>query len=57
MGAETTIYVKVLKHYEEWIQVSAVTRLEAEHEALRTPDVITVLEVSYDPPNDIEERK
>jgi hypothetical protein len=47
MGAETKIIVRVLKAYEETVEVYAVTRLEAEAEARRMEGVVAVLESGY----------
>jgi hypothetical protein len=47
MGAETKIIVRVLRAYEETIEVHAVTRLEAETEARRMEGVVAVLESGY----------
>lgn len=47
MGAETRICVKVLVTQEKWIEVDAVTRLDAEVAALELPGVISVLECRY----------
>ena len=49
MGAETVVYARVLKHYEEWIEVQAVTLDEAFAVARQQPNVSAVLEVSYEP--------
>jgi hypothetical protein len=47
MGANTTYFVTVYKLHEEVIEVQAVTRGEAEEEALRTPGVAGVKEVLH----------
>lgn len=47
MGADTSFYVTVLRTHEETIEVQAVTRLDAEHEALRQPGVVAVKEVTH----------
>jgi hypothetical protein len=52
MGAETTVYVRVRKLYEEWIEVSAVTLQQAEEIALDRDDVVEVVESAYDKPTD-----
>ena len=49
MSARTTIYVRVLKTYDEWIEVQAVTLTEAREEAEKLPGVVHVMEVSYEP--------
>jgi hypothetical protein len=49
MGAETTIFVRVLKSHDEWIEVQAVTLDEATEKAEKIPGVIRVMEVSYEP--------
>jgi hypothetical protein len=51
MGAETTVYVRVLKTHEEWIEVSAVTLTDAELKAWQEKGVTEVLETSYDRPS------
>lgn len=47
MGAETKIIVRVLKSHEEFLEVYALTRLDAEAQARRTEGVIAVLESGY----------
>lgn len=49
MGAETRVYVRVLKTYDEWIEVSAVTLDEAKEIAEKLPGVARVMETSYVP--------
>jgi hypothetical protein len=49
MGAETRVYCRVIKAVEAYVEVSAVTLDEARELAKREPQVVTVLEVSYDP--------
>lgn len=49
MGAETTVYCRVLVAHEEWRKVQAVTLSEAIIEATKLPGVIRVMEVSYEP--------
>lgn len=56
MGAETTIYVKIARLQEEWIEVQAVTMLEAAKIAECMPGVAMVTDTSYDRPDDILER-
>jgi hypothetical protein len=51
MGAETTVYVRVLKTHEEWIEVSAVTLADAELKAWQQKGVAEVLETSYERPS------
>jgi hypothetical protein len=53
MGAEIKIIVRVLRTYEEAVEVYAETRLEAEYEARRMEGVVAVLESGYpeDMPN------
>jgi hypothetical protein len=53
MGAETTVYVRVLKTHEEWIEVSAVTLDEAKFEASKLPNVAAVLDAHYQLRGDI----
>jgi hypothetical protein len=47
MGANTTYYVTVYKLQEHVVEVSALTRMDAEEEALRTPGVVGVKEVLH----------
>lgn len=47
MSAETTVFVRVLKTYEAWVAVSAVTLDEAREKAERLPGVVKVLECGY----------
>lgn len=49
MGAETTIYCRVLVAQEVWIEVQAVTLSEAMKEAEKEFGVIRCLEASYVP--------
>jgi hypothetical protein len=49
MGAETRVYVRVLKAYDEWIEVSAITLDDAKEKAESLPGVIRVMETSYVP--------
>ena len=50
MGAETTVYVKVRRFRDEWIEVSAVTRTHAEEIARTRDGVVEVVESTYDKP-------
>lgn len=52
MGAETTVYCRVLKAHEEWIEVSAVTLAEAREKVAAMPGVIQVLDAEYEPEQD-----
>jgi len=54
MGAETTVYAKVLKSHEEWIEVPAVTLDEAAKAAYCQERVIAVLHVQYEKPDDAQ---
>ena len=47
MGAETSYYVTVYKLCEETVEVQAITRMDAEQEALRIPGVAGVKEVLH----------
>lgn len=49
MGAETTVYCKVMKTTYEWIEVSAVTLDEAIEKAEAQKGVIKCVEASYEP--------
>ena len=49
MGAETTVYVRVIKTHDEWIEVQAVTLDDAIKQAERLPGVVHVREASYIP--------
>ena len=51
MGAETTIYVKVGKLHYEWIEVQAVTMIEAAQKAEAMSGVAMVMDTSYDAPD------
>jgi hypothetical protein len=48
MGANTTVYVKILRTVEDVIELSALTRSEAEEIALRQPHVVAVLDSAYE---------
>lgn len=50
MSASVPVYVNVLKYYEDWIEISAVTLDDAEKEALKMPNVVTVLQSRYNRP-------
>lgn len=52
MGAETEVFVRVVKAHEEWVSVSAVTLADAIVQASLMPGVIKVLEASYEPAMD-----
>ena len=54
MGADTTVYVKVTKEVEEWIEVQAVTCTEAKQIARDDIDVIRVISAQYDKPEDFD---
>ena len=56
MGAETTVYVKVVKEIEEWVEVSAITLTGAKAIARNDIDVIRVLSGQYDKPEWEEQR-
>ena len=47
MGAETRYYVKVVKPAEEWVEINAVTELEAAEKASYLPDVISIKDVKH----------
>lgn len=49
MGAETTVYCRVLVAKDEWVEVQAVTLGDAQVKASELPGVIRCLEVSYVP--------
>jgi hypothetical protein len=49
VGAETTVYVRVIKSHEEWISVDAVTLDEAIEKAYALPGVVFVILATYDP--------
>lgn len=57
MSANTTVYVRVLKTHEEWIEVSAVTLEEAEREASKLPNVAYVLGAHYQIPGEVSPKK
>lgn len=48
MGAETTIFVRVMVAHDEWIKVSAVTLKEAMEKAEELPGVVRAMEASYE---------
>ena len=48
MSANTTVYVKILRTVEDVIEVSALTRSDAEKLALREPGVVAVLVSAYE---------
>lgn len=50
MGADTTVYVKVVKECEAWVEVQAVTLTEAKQMAFNDKDVIRVVGARYDKP-------
>jgi hypothetical protein len=50
MSANTTVYVKILRTVEDVIEVSAITRSEAEELAMREPGVVAVLASAYERP-------
>jgi len=50
MGAETTIYVKVVRPVSEWVEVRAVCLDDAMADAMNLPNVIAVLDAQYDKP-------
>ena len=51
MGAETLVYVRVLVPTEKWIEVSAIGRHEAEVIAASLPNVLRILEATYEQPD------
>jgi hypothetical protein len=50
MGAETTVYVKVVREYISWIEVDAVTLSEAKMKAIIEADVTRVIHAQYNEP-------
>jgi hypothetical protein len=48
MGANTTVYVRVLRTHEDCLEVSAVTLDEAEEIAQRSVGVVAVLGSTYE---------
>ena len=50
MGAETKIYVWVMKTHKEWVEVDAVTLEEARSKAAGLRGVICVLGAQYEEP-------
>lgn len=54
MGANTTIYVKVTKEVEQWVEVQAVTCLEAKQIARDDLDVLRVVAAQFDKPDDYD---
>ena len=53
MGANTTVYVRVLVTKEDWIEVSAPHLDDAIEKAEKLPGVIRVLEASYQPGGEV----
>jgi hypothetical protein len=47
VSANTTVYVRVLKTVEDVIEISALTRSEAESIAMKEPGVVAVVESAY----------
>ena len=47
MGANTQVYVKVAKIVYEVIEVSAITLEDASEKASKLPEVVSVVEASY----------
>ena len=52
MSAGTTVYVKVTKEVEQWVEVRAVTLTEAKRVAREDMDVLRVVGAQYDIPDD-----
>ncbi|HEX8106690.1 MAG TPA: hypothetical protein VF516_03130 [Kofleriaceae bacterium] len=52
MGAETTYYVQVVKAHLEWVEVQAVTGIEAMKEAEAMQGVLSAVEYSLEKPSD-----
>jgi hypothetical protein len=52
MGANTTVYVRVLRTHKDWLEVNAVTLEEAEEIARRSYGVVAVLGSTYADPNE-----
>ena len=50
MGANTRVFLEVLRTHSEWIEVSALHLDEAKDIAMREPGVIQVLQSQYDYP-------
>jgi hypothetical protein len=53
MGANSTIYVRVLVSKEEWIEVSALHLDDAMERANKLPGVVRALEASYQPGGEV----
>lgn len=47
MGADTRYYVQVVKPIYEWVEVSALTELDAAEIASNLPDVISIKDVKH----------
>ena len=47
MGADTIYYVQVVKPIYEWIEISAITEIEAAEKASYLPDVISIKAVKH----------
>jgi hypothetical protein len=50
MGAETTVYVKVIKEVIGWVEVSAITLEDAIKVAREREDVDRVISAQYEEP-------
>ena len=51
MGAETKVYVKVVKEVTSWVEVDAVTKGEAIDKVFAMDqDIVRVIDVLYEPP-------
>lgn len=58
MSANVPIYVRVAVKAEKWIRLSEVVAQDAIDKAGQMPDVIAVLETSYEEPEaEIEDRR
>jgi hypothetical protein len=57
MGAETTVWVRVMRPHYEWIRVSAVTLADAVAQAYTEPRVIDVIKAQYEEPEDAEDNQ
>lgn len=56
MGAETTYYVQVVKGYLAWVEVQAVTGIEAMKEAEALKGVLSAVEYTLEKPESEDER-
>ena len=47
MGADTRYYVQIVKPVYEWVEINALTEIEAAEKASYLPDVISIKDVKH----------